>query len=241
MVAGGVEAGGSFTGYPLPGAAFDECFDADGRVRPGYRRVISLLSSLSPQRLAQVTEGLDLSLRTQGITFTTYVGSNDASGGGDVERTFPLDLVPRIIEAADWNVVSQGLSQRVRALNAFLNDIYSSREVLHDGIVPTELVVTGKHFTRQATGLPVPQGIYTHVSGTDLIRDDDGTWLVLEDNCRTPSGVSYMLENRASMTRGFPELFARHAVGRSTPTRRRCSKCCGRSPREATPTPPSSC
>lgn len=212
MAAGGVEAGGSFTGYPRMGRAFDECFDADGRVRPGYRRVISLLSSLSPQRLAQVTEGLDLSLRTQGITFTTYVGSNDASGGGDVERTFPLDLVPRIIEAADWNIVSQGLSQRVRALNAFLNDIYSSREVLHDGIVPTELVVTGKHFTRQATGLPVPQGIYTHVSGTDLIRDDDGTWLVLEDNCRTPSGVSYMLENRASMTRGFPELFARHAV-----------------------------
>ena len=208
----GVEAGGSFAGYPRVSRTYDECFDPDGRVRPAYRRVVSLLASLSPQRLAQVTEGLDLSLRTQGITFTTYVGSNDTSGGGDVERTFPLDLVPRLVEAADWERMTAGLAQRVRALNAFLADIYSSREVLHDKIVPNELIVTGKHFTRQATGLPVPQGIYTHVSGTDLIRDDDGSWLVLEDNCRTPSGVSYVLENRASMTRGFPELFDRHAV-----------------------------
>jgi uncharacterized circularly permuted ATP-grasp superfamily protein len=207
----GVEAGGSFAGYPGVGPSFDECFDADGRVRPEYRRVVSLLASMPPQTLTRTTEGIDLSLRTQGITFTTYAASGDAAAG-DVERTFPLDLVPRIIAARDWAELTDGLGQRVRALNAFLADIYSAREILHDGVIPNELVVTGKYFTRQATGLPVPQGIYTHVSGTDLIRDTDGSWLVLEDNCRTPSGVSYMLENRASMVRGFPELFARHPV-----------------------------
>jgi len=210
MEAGRVEAGGVFAGYPIVSPVYDECFDADGRVRKEYRRVTSLLASLSPQDLAQTTEGIDLSLRAQGITFTTY--ASGAEGSGDVERTFPIDVVPRLIEAAEWEKLSAGLSQRVRALNAFLSDIYSGREVLRDGIIPTELVVTGRYFTRQATGLHVPQGIYTHVSGTDLIRGEDGGWMVLEDNCRTPSGVSYVLENRASMVRGFPELFARHRV-----------------------------
>jgi uncharacterized circularly permuted ATP-grasp superfamily protein len=207
---GGVEAGGVFAGYPAVSPAYDECFDSDGRVRPEYRRVVSLLSSLTPGDLARTTEGIDLSLRAQGITFTTYSSAPD--GSGDVERTFPLDIVPRLVEAIEWETLTTGLSQRVRALNAFLADIYSTREVLHDRIVPNELVVSGRHFTRQATGLSVPQGVYTHVSGTDLIRGEDGTWMVLEDNCRTPSGVSYMLENRASMVRGFPELFARHRV-----------------------------
>ncbi len=206
----GVEAGGAFAGYPGVSAAFDECFDGAGRVRGDYRRVISVLSSLSPTELARTTGGIELSLRAQGITFTTYSSAPD--GSGDVERTFPLDIVPRLIAAAQWDQLVTGLSQRVRTLNAFLADIYSAREVLGDGVVPNELIVTGRHFTRQATGLPVPQGVYTHVSGTDLIRGEDGTWMVLEDNCRTPSGVSYMLENRASMVRGFPELFARHRV-----------------------------
>ena len=210
MEAGRVETGGVFAGYPSVAPAYDECFDADGRVRPDYRRVAALLASLSPQDLARTTEGIDLSLRAQGITFTTYATGTD--GSGDVERTFPIDVVPRLIAAADWERLTAGLSQRVRALNAFLGDIYGAREVLRDKIVPTELVVTGRYFTRQATGLTVPQGIYTHVSGTDLIRGENGEWMVLEDNCRTPSGVSYVLENRASMVRGFPELFAQHRV-----------------------------
>jgi len=210
MVADHVETGGVFAGYGNVSRAYDECFDRDGRVRQEYRRVTSLLASLSQQDLARTTEGIDLSLRAQGITFTTYSSSPD--GTGDVERTFPIDVVPRLIEAADWERLVTGLSQRVRALNAFLGDIYGSQDVLADKIIPTELVVTGRYFTRQATGLSVPQGIYTHVSGTDLIRGEDGGWMVLEDNCRTPSGVSYVLENRASMVRGFPELFARHRV-----------------------------
>lgn len=203
-----VETGGAFAGYPLVSRAYDECFDADGRVRPVYRRLITQLAGLGPNQLRAAAEAIELSLRTQGITFTVHT----AGGAADVERTFPLDLVPRLVEASEWDTLVAGLRQRARALNAFLADVYSSREVLADGVVPTELVVTGRHFARQATGLVVPQSIWTHVSGPDLIRDATGRWLVLEDNCRTPSGVSYVLENRASMVRGFPDLFARHRV-----------------------------
>jgi uncharacterized circularly permuted ATP-grasp superfamily protein len=208
------EAGGAFAGYPLgvPGPAgvpYDEGFDNEGRVRPDYRRLVTHLAGMSTEELAAAADAIELSLRAQGITFT--VRSADP-GGPDTERTFPLDLVPRLVEAAEWDALVAGLTQRARALNAFLADIYSSREVLHDRVVPTSLVMTGKHFARQATGLVVPRSIWTHVSGTDLIRDATGRWLVLEDNCRTPSGVSYMLENRASMLRGFPELFARYRV-----------------------------
>jgi uncharacterized circularly permuted ATP-grasp superfamily protein len=201
-----VESGGGFREYPLDPRMYDECFDNDGRVRPAYRRLATHLAGLSPEELAAKAEAIELSLRAQGITFTVY------SNGSDVERTFPLDLVPRLVTALEWEQLTAGLVQRVTALNAFLSDVYSSRAIVRDGIVPNELLVTGRHFTRQATGLNVPRGIWTHVSGVDLIKDDEGRWLVLEDNCRTPSGVSYVLENRASMVRGFPELFFRHRV-----------------------------
>ncbi|HVU71669.1 MAG TPA: circularly permuted type 2 ATP-grasp protein [Mycobacteriales bacterium] len=213
--AAAVEAHGAYDGYPLGvvtqagSPAYDECFDSEGRVRPVYRRLVNHLASLSPDELATKADGLERSMRAQGITFTVHAGGEDS---GDVERTFPLDLVPRLVDAVEWERLAEGLTQRVTALNAFVADVYGAREVLADGIVPTELVVTGKHFTRQATGLTVPQAIWTHVTGPDLIRDGDGRWLVLEDNCRTPSGVSYVLENRAAMVRGFPELFARHRV-----------------------------
>ncbi|HEV2889001.1 MAG TPA: circularly permuted type 2 ATP-grasp protein [Frankiaceae bacterium] len=201
-----VEAGGGFARYPLDARFHDECFDADGRVRPAYRRLVSQLSGMSTDELAAKAEALELSLRAQGITFTVY------NAGNDVERTFPLDLVPRLVTAVEWEQLSAGLVQRVTALNAFLADVYSTKAIIRDRVIPNELVVTGRHFTRQATGLAVPQGVWTHVSGVDLIKDDDGRWLVLEDNCRTPSGVSYVLENRASMVRGFPELFFNHRV-----------------------------
>jgi len=220
-----VEAAGAFAGYPVgtplvterAGAGprqvpWDECFDAAGRVRPVYRRLVSAIASLTPQELAAKAEGLELSMRAQGITFTVHSGGEAGAGAADTERTFPLDLLPRLLDAVEWEQVSAGLVQRVTALNAFVADIYGSREVLADRILPTGLVVTGRHFTRQATGLAVPQSIWTHISGPDLVRHPDGRWLVLEDNCRTPSGVSYVLENRASMVRGFPELFARHRV-----------------------------
>ena len=208
-----VEAGGGFARYPLGAYSgdtdtriFDECFDAEGRVRPAYRRLATHLAGMTPDDLAAKSEAIEVSLRAQGITFTVY------SAGNDVERTFPLDLVPRLVTAVEWEELTAGLVQRVTALNAFLADIYSSRAILHERIIPNELIVTGRHFTRQATGLVAPRGVWTHVSGIDLIRDDTGRWLVLEDNCRTPSGVSYVLENRASMVRGLPELFFRHRV-----------------------------
>jgi uncharacterized circularly permuted ATP-grasp superfamily protein len=201
-----VEAGGGFERYALDARFHDECFDADGRVRPAYRRLVTQLAGMSPDELAAKAEAIELSLRAQGITFTVY------NAGNDVERTFPLDLVPRLVTAVEWEQLSAGLVQRVTALNAFLADIYSIKAIVRDRVIPNELVVTGRHFTRQATGLNVPQGVWTHVSGVDLIKDDSGKWLVLEDNCRTPSGVSYVLENRASMVRGFPELFFNHRV-----------------------------
>lgn len=123
-----------------------------------------------------------------------------------------MDLVPRMIAAAEWQQLSDGLSQRLRALNAFLSDIYGDREILRDQVMPTELVVTAKHFTRQISGISVPHDIWVHVYGPDVVRDTDGSWKVLEDNTRTPSGVSYVLENRAAMMRALPELFGRHRV-----------------------------
>jgi uncharacterized circularly permuted ATP-grasp superfamily protein len=212
-----VEAAGGFRGYPLgrvgaaadvggPDRFHDECFDDDGRVRPAYRRLVNSLAAMSPQQLAAKAEEIELSLRAQGITFTVY------SAGDDVERTFPLDLVPRLLTALEWEALEAGLVQRVTALNAFLGDVYGAREIVRDHVVPNELVVTGRHYSRQATGLTVPHDIWTHVCGIDLIKDESGRWLVLEDNCRTPSGVSYVLENRASMVRGFPELFFKHKV-----------------------------
>ncbi len=213
-----MEAGGAFTGYPVGGPtragspAFDECFDEKGRVRPVYRRLVNHLASLSPEELSGTGDALERQMRAQGITFTVHATSEGAGTPGDTERTFPLDLVPRLIDAVEWEGLVEGLTQRVTALNAFVADVYGGREVLADRILPGELVVTGKHFTRQATGMTVPGSVWTHVTGPDLIRDQHGRWMVLEDNCRTPSGVSYVLENRAAMTRGFPELFSRHRV-----------------------------
>ena len=140
----------------------------------------------------------------QGITFD--------AGGPDVDgpvrdRPFPLDLVPRIIPAAEWTQIKRGLAQRIRALNHFVDDVYHAREIIHDGMVPWELIVSRPAFARAAHGIRPPGGVYCHVSGCDLVRDADGTWKVLEDNVRTPSGISYVLENRVAMTRLLPRLF----------------------------------
>jgi len=178
-------------------------------VRPAYRRLATHLSGLTASELEHRAAALDLTMRAQGITFTVHHGG-DASG--DVERTLPLDLVPRIVDAEEWQALARGLSQRVRALNAFVGDVYGDREILRDGVLPTALVTTAKHFTRQVSGVRAPQDLWVHIYGPDVVRDETGRWMVLEDNCRTPSGVSYVLENRAAMLRAFPELFGRHRV-----------------------------
>ncbi|WP_019587797.1 circularly permuted type 2 ATP-grasp protein [Deinococcus apachensis] len=185
---------------------FDEMFTPDGAVRPHYQGVQGYIDRQGVAEFQRRHRLLDLAFRNQGITFTVY---GDAQG---TERTFPFDPVPRIIPAAEWAHLEAGLTQRVRALNAFLNDIYCDAQILGDGVIPAELVYTSAHFRREVHGLKVPQGLYTHIVGTDLIRDEKGEYLVLEDNLRSPSGVSYLLANRQAMTRIYPGMFEGQGV-----------------------------
>ncbi|AXG98003.1 circularly permuted type 2 ATP-grasp protein [Deinococcus wulumuqiensis] len=185
---------------------FDEMFTPEGEVRPHYAGVRKYLEQLGVPEFSRRTELLDLAFRNQGITFTVY---SDAQG---TERTFPFDPVPRVIPASEWAHLEAGLTQRVRALNAFLNDIYHDAQILGDGVIPSELIYTSAHFRREVHGVQVPQGIYTHIVGTDLIRDEKGEYLVLEDNLRSPSGVSYLLSNRDAMRRIYPGMFEGQGV-----------------------------
>jgi uncharacterized circularly permuted ATP-grasp superfamily protein len=143
----------------------------------------------------------------QGITFEVA-----GSDGERRDRAWPLDLVPRVLTASEWTVIKRGLAQRIRALNAFVDDVYHAHEIVRAGIVPWSLIVSRPSFARPVHGVRAPGGVYCHVCGCDLVRDGDGTWRVLEDNVRTPSGISYVLENRVAMTRLMPELFAGHRV-----------------------------
>ena len=185
---------------------FDEMFTPDGAVRPHYQGVQAYLDRLGVPEFERRRALLDLAFRNQGITFTVY---GDSAG---TERTFPFDPVPRIIPAHEWATLEAGLTQRVKALNAFLRDIYSDAQILKDGVIPSELVYSSAHFRREVHGLKVPLGIYTHIVGSDLIRDEQGKYLVLEDNLRSPSGVSYLLANRAAMTRIYPGMFDAQGV-----------------------------
>ncbi|GHF49421.1 putative circularly permuted ATP-grasp superfamily protein [Deinococcus metalli] len=185
---------------------FDEMFTAQGDVRPHYQGVLEYLDRLGVREFQRRHELLDMAFRNQGITFTVY---GDAQG---TERTFPFDPVPRIIPASEWAHVEAGLTQRVKALNAFLRDIYSAAEILGDGVIPAELVYTSGHFRREVHGVLPPNGLYTHIVGTDLIRDEQGNYLVLEDNLRSPSGVSYLMANRQAMTRIYPGMFENQGV-----------------------------
>jgi len=187
------------------GGFFDEMFDASGP-RKHYKNVFRALDGMSPEQFQARRELAELTLINQGITFTVY---GDAAG---TEKSFPVDLLPRIIPADEWSHIERGLIQRVQALNLFLQDVYQDQRILNDGVIPRELIVGAPSFRRSFVGASVPGGVYVHVCGTDLIRDGDGTYCVLEDNCRTPSGVSYMLENRLILTRVLPNLFRENAV-----------------------------
>jgi uncharacterized circularly permuted ATP-grasp superfamily protein len=202
-------AGELFDGY-VHQDFFDEAFAADGSVRPHYVALLKRLSELTPDELIARARLTDEAFRTAGITFTVY---GDAAGTDGIERTFPMDLLPRLIPADEWQHVEAGLIQRVTALNLFLDDLYvGERAAIHDGIVPKWLVTSSSGFNREAFGLPVPKGARCLVAGIDLVRDHEGTYRVLEDNLRNPSGISYVLENRASMTRVLPAPFQDHGV-----------------------------
>jgi len=188
------------------GNFFDEMLAPDGEVRPHYRRLTERLSTLPESEFNQRRAAVDLAFLSRGVTFTVY------GDGEGTERIFPFDLIPRIIPNAEWTKLEAGLVQRITALNLFLHDLYHEQKILRDRVVPAALVLGAKHFRREFMNFDVPRGIYIHICGTDLIRDKDGRYLVLEDNLRCPSGASYMIENRAAMRRAFPQLFNSYRV-----------------------------
>ncbi len=195
----------SLAGY-RPGEAFDEAFDPHGKVRPLYREIVRRLKQYGVREYQRRVQLIDLVFRQQGITFTVY---GDERG---TERSFPFDPVPRLIAAAEWEHLEAGLKQRVKALNLFLADLYHEAQVLADGIIPRALIEGHPHLRAQVRGHLPPLGVYTHIVGVDLIRSEGGRWLVLEDNLRSPSGVSYMIANRGVMARSFPNMMRAHAV-----------------------------
>ncbi|MBK9710744.1 MAG: circularly permuted type 2 ATP-grasp protein [Kouleothrix sp.] len=194
-----------FDGYST-GGFFDEMFEVPGHPRPHYRRLHERLRELSRDDYDNRLRLADIAFLYQGITFTVY------SAHEGIERIFPFDLVPRIIPHGEWQVLDRGLRQRITALNLFLHDVYHDQQILREGIIPADLVLGSQGFCDLMVGVDPPGGVYIHITGTDLVRDERGRYLVLEDNGRSPSGVSYVLENRAAMKRTFPRLFERSGV-----------------------------
>ncbi len=186
--------------------AYDEMFDAVGGPRPQYQSLYQRLVELPPSKLRERQQAADIAFLNQDLTFTVY-GNEEGT-----ERIFPYDLLPRIITGAEWAKIERGLEQRIIALNLFLKDIYHDGKILADGIVPRSLIYSCRHFRREMRGIRVPRDIYVSVVGSDLIRLSDGSFAVLEDNLRVPSGVSYMLANRQVMKRVFPQLFSSYGV-----------------------------
>ncbi len=191
-----------FDGYgrAQPGplaAAFDEVIDPASSARPGYEEVVSVLLHLDPDDISGRAARLARAFMDQGVTF-------DLDGE---ERPFPLDVVPRVFTAEDWRRISGGVAQRVRALEAFLQDVYNAGRILDDGVIPYRVIMSSPGFLRAVHGVNPPNGVRIHVAGIDVVRDEDGEFRVLEDNLRCPSGVSYVLANRAAMARVIPEIF----------------------------------
>jgi uncharacterized circularly permuted ATP-grasp superfamily protein len=189
-----------------PKLFFDEMRGLTGEVQPHYRRYVEWAERLPPEHLAQKRQEADVLFQRVGITFAVY---GEEAGA---ERLIPFDIIPRIIPAADWQVLERGLAQRVRALNLFLRDVYNEQSILKAGIIPPRKVLENAQYRSVMQGMRVPGGTYAHVAGVDIVRAGEGEFYVLEDNLRVPSGVSYMLENRKMMMRLFPEAFARNEV-----------------------------
>jgi uncharacterized circularly permuted ATP-grasp superfamily protein len=191
--------------YDLDGF-FDEMFGGPGQPRPHYRALAEHLAELRPDELDERRHAAETAFVNQGIGFTVY---GEEAG---LERIFPFDVIPRVIPNDEWQLLERGLIQRVQALNLFLHDVYHDQQILAEGLVPAELVLGAGHFRREMVDLDPPGGVYIHVAGVDIVRDEAGTYYVLEDNLRSPSGASYMLENRQAMKRTFAPLFERYGV-----------------------------
>ncbi len=190
----------NFSGYD-PGHFYDELIDTQGKPREGASLLIDRISGLPDGDLRRRQEAAELALLNMGITFNVY---GDDAGA---EKIMPFDIIPRVVEAADWTQIESGLKQRIQALNLFIDDIYHDQRIVKEGIVPAFVVESASGYRKECAGLQPPSGIWCHITGTDLVRDESGQFHVLEDNLRCPSGVSYMLENRQVMKRTFPQVF----------------------------------
>ena len=189
-----------FNGYETDGF-YDEMFAPDGSPRPAAQMLVERIGSFPEGELTRRQIAAEYALLRMGITFNVYA---DEQG---VEKIFPFDLIPRIIDADEWNWIERGLKQRIHALNLFIDDVYHDQKILKDGVVPADVVLSSERYLKQCIGLNPPRGIWCHITGTDLVRDGDGQIYVLEDNLGCPSGVSYVVENRQVMKRTFPQLF----------------------------------
>ncbi|MEM8800550.1 MAG: circularly permuted type 2 ATP-grasp protein [Pseudomonadota bacterium] len=194
-----------FRDYELDGA-FDEMFLAPGKARPHFNELFQQLKSIEAETLGHRQSAVEKSFMDQGITFTVY------GDEGSIERIFPTDCLPRIIPAKEWEQIEAGLTQRLQAINLFLSDVYHEEKIILDGIVPRELIYNNKHYRREMRGVRVPHDVYVNVCGSDLIRDADGQYRILEDNLRVPSGASYMLVNREIIRRSFPAMYRNYNV-----------------------------
>ena len=190
----------NFDGYETP-RFFDEIFDSSGVVRPEAEPLVRMIDALDPGDLRHRQEAAERALLYSGITFNVY-GDKDGQ-----EKIFPFDIVPRIIRRSEWERIERGLRQRIHALNLFLDDVYHDQRILREAVVPEHVVRSASAFREQCVGLNPPRGVWCHITGTDLVRDKDGTIYVLEDNLRCPSGVSYVLENRRILKQTFPQVF----------------------------------
>ncbi len=186
---------------------YDELLRASGRPRPAAEALCRYLRQLSDHEIEEHKVAAELAIRVMGITFTVY-----SEEGGSIDRAWPFDLIPRIIAKPEWDRIERGLAQRLLALNLFIDDIYHKQSIVRDKVFPPELLEDSANYRPQCRGVNPPKGIWAHVCGSDLVRDDKGTVYVLEDNLRVPSGVSYMLENRQVMKRVFPNLFEDYSI-----------------------------
>ena len=189
-----------------PGEFYDELYEGIGQPRPGSTLLLRKFASLPEGELKKRQQAAERVILNMGMTFGVY-GSGDGH-----EQIFPFDIVPRIIEPADWETIESGLRQRLRALNLFIDDVYHEQKILKDGVIPSELIYSSRGFLKACWGLKPPRGIWCHIAGIDLVRIGDGQYYVLEDNMRCPSGVAYVLEARQVMKRTFPELFDAYRV-----------------------------
>ncbi len=185
---------------------FDEMFSASGKSQTSYEKFRERLETFSSKKLQQLLQSADKAQRSMGMTFNVY---HDGQG---IEKILPLDLIPRIINGKEWEIIEKGLQQRIYAINLFINDIYNDKKILKDKVIPNELILSSSNYLDPCVGLKPPKGIWCHITGSDIIRNKDGNFFVLEDNLRCPSGVSYLLENREITKQAFPSLLANLGV-----------------------------